>query len=66
MKTKAMHEGDDPDPQPINIGKDPVKLVTSFAYPGSEDSNSGDLLKETNRNSGIAVGVMRGLWRTLC
>lgn len=66
MKTKAMHEGDDPDPRPINIGNDPVKLVTSFPYLSSEDSNSGDLLTETNRNSGHFVGVMRGIWITLC
>lgn len=66
MKTKAMHEGDNPDPRSINIGDDPVELAMSFAYRGSEHSNYGDLLTETNRSRELAAGVMRGLWRTRC
>lgn len=66
MKTKAMHEGDNPDPRSINIGDDPVELAMSFAYRGSEHSNYGDLLTETNRSRGLAAGVMRGLWITRC
>ena len=64
-KTKLMHVGDGPHPNPIIIDNEPVEFVDTFVYLGSGISSICNFELELNRRRNQASGVMRSLWRPL-